>query len=130
MATDYGTDVYAVTDLDPAFGLVSGVTGLAQALARRLITPRGLLGDDPNYGSDLRDRLQDGLDAGGVSGVKQAVEAECAKDERVASARADVSFSSTTNTLSIKVAVEPVEGRTFVLVLAVTTVTMALLQAG
>lgn len=50
---DYGTDLSCVVDLDAGLAEVTGNTLLAQALARRLITPRGGLLDDPNYGYDL-----------------------------------------------------------------------------
>ena len=44
-----GVDLYCISDLDPAGRTVSGNEALAQALARRLQTPRGSLaaiGDD------------------------------------------------------------------------------------
>ena len=74
--TDIGTDLYCISDLDPAGRTVSGPEALAQAIARRLQTPRGALaaiGDDPDYGLDLRDYVGDDVGAapstiGAVSG--------------------------------------------------------------
>ena len=73
---DLGVDVFAVVDLDPAFRLVSGRVAHAQAIARRLGTPRGDLariGDDPDYGTDLRAFVGDdearALEGEGVAAV-------------------------------------------------------------
>ena len=61
MTVDLGTDIStpAALDIDPSFATVSGATCLAQALARRLVTPRGTLLDDAGYGTDLRSYLND-----------------------------------------------------------------------
>jgi hypothetical protein len=64
---------------------VTGRTCLVQALARRLITARGTLIDDPNYGFDLNQFLNDDLDAADVARIGSGIDAEFLKDERVLS---------------------------------------------
>lgn len=127
MAADYGIDVSCVDDLDPTFALVSGPVALAQALARRLATPRGGLFYDGTYGYDLRAILNASVeDFGGTFAIASAVEAECMKDERVARAGATVSFNRGTEKLTVAVAIEGSEGP-FDLVLSVDAVTVEIL---
>lgn len=128
MATDYGTDVSCTTDLDPLFSVVSGTTAVAQALARRLQTPAGGLIGDPDYGYDLRAWVNRPLGQRELFELRQAVVAEVLKDERVASA--EVTVARTGSSLTVDVAVILLEGETFSLVLAVTAVTVAVLQGG
>jgi len=123
---DLGTDISCWPDLDPNGVLVSGRTALAQALARRLTTPRGGLFYDTNYGTDLRLYLNEGMTRDAQSRVKAAVEAECRKDERVSSCAADVVFNAAAQSLRISIAVNPGDGP-FSLVLDVTKLTLALL---
>lgn len=82
---NYGLDLSCVTDLDPGMVEVTGRTCLVQALARRLITARGTLIDDPNYGFDLNQFLNDDLDAADVARIGSGIDAEFLKDERVLS---------------------------------------------
>ena len=51
----YGSDISGAADLDPDMAEVDGFStlALAQALVRRLDTPRGTLLDDGNYGMGL-----------------------------------------------------------------------------
>lgn len=123
---DYGIDVACVDDIDPTFELVSGRKALVQALARRLATPRGGLFYDGTYGYDLRAVLNASVeDFGGVYAIAAAVEAECQKDERVATARASVNFNR--ETLTVAVAIEGSEGP-FDLVLSVDAVNVEVLS--
>lgn len=126
MATDFGTDISCYPDLDPLGTLVSGNTALAQAIARRLITPRGSLFYDTNYGTDLRLYLNEGMTNEAQSRIKSAIEAECAKDERVSSVTADVVYSSAARTLAITITLVGGSGP-FSLTLAVTSLTVSLL---
>jgi len=126
--TDLGTDVHAVTDLDPAFRQVSGRLAHAQAIARRLGTPRGDLariGDDPDYGEDLRRFVGDDVGPRVVFEVQSAVEREALKDERTESCTAVATFAGGALTVAVRLA--DAEGP-FSLVLAVSDVTVSVLK--
>lgn len=126
--TDLGTDLYCISDLDPAGRTVSGPEALAQALARRLQTPRGALaaiGDDPDYGLDLRDYVGEDVGAGIEAEVESAVRAECLKDERVRDVDVTVAVSGRALTVGVRVASTQGVVR---LVLAVSAVTVDLLK--
>lgn len=99
MTIDINTPVGAdgVIDLDPVFGLVSGRTALVQALARRITTERGTLawiGDDPEYGDDVRASLGDDIETRQSFVVATRVERELLRDERVRGARVAASIAS------------------------------------
>ncbi len=91
---DYGHDLSCITDLDPAMLEIDGRLVLAQALARRLITPRGGLIDDPNYGYDLRLFLNDDQTAAAVAMIGSGIDAEFLKDERVLASTTTVTFTT------------------------------------
>jgi phage baseplate assembly protein W len=79
-------------DFTEDFAEVSGRTLLIQAICRRLITPRGALIDDIDYGSDVTRYCNDDIDPRDVGAIAAEIDAEIVKDERVKS-------SSTTATL-------------------------------
>lgn len=127
--TDYGTDLATVftpygADVDPAGIEVSGRLGLAQSLIRRLLTPRGRLIDDPDYGFSLTDFFADDLSQSDLGEIQGGVEAEMLKDERVVAASATVTFQSTVLLVAISITdgVGP-----FKLTLAVTSVNVTVL---
>lgn len=122
-----GHDLSCVMDLDPLMVEVDGRLGLAQSIARRLITPRGGLIDDPNYGFDLRVFLNGDTDGSKrtIAIMAQGIEAECLKDERVQRATATVTFVAGTLTVGINL----VDGQgPFSLVLAISSVTASILK--
>jgi hypothetical protein len=121
---DFGTDLSCVSDLTPNMAEVSGNTVLAQAIARRLITPRGRLIDDPNYGYDLSAFLNADLGPGDVGKITANVYAECLKDERVLDAQVSVSLAL--NVLTVTVTLSTANGP-FTLVLSISSVTTSLL---
>ncbi len=127
MTTDFGVDVSCVSDIDPAFALVRGRTALAQALARRFITPRGGLHYDGTYGYDLRSHLNAPLEPGDEFIIASAVESQCVLDERVRSASAAVIYFAATETLRVQIAIVDDEGP-FELVLGVSAVTVEILS--
>ena len=124
--TDLGTDIATPggLDLDPGFGLVDGYRALGEALARRIVTRRGSLIDDPQYGTDVRARMNDNLDARGLAELSVAIVNEWQKDERVFLAR--VACTLAAGVLRIVGTVQAATG-TFRLVLAVDAVTVSLL---
>lgn len=128
--TDINTPINAsgVIDLDPAFGLVSGRLALVQALARRVTTERGTLawiGDDPEYGDDVRAFLGDDVEPRQSFVVSSRVERELLRDERVRGARVAASIAS--GRLTISAQVSDADGP-FRFTLAVTAVSVETLK--
>lgn len=123
---DFGTDISTpdAADLDPYFAPVSGWRGLGQALARRLVTPRGSLIDDASYGYDLRSRLNDALTPADLAALGAVVKRELEADERVETASAAVTLAG--STLRVAARITTASG-TFRLVLAVGSVTAEIL---
>jgi phage baseplate assembly protein W len=88
--TSLGSCMSCVTDLALGKPMASGRNALAQAIARRLQTPRGGLIDDFNYGYDLTGYVNDDLAPADIASIQTFVEAECLKDERVLGASVTV----------------------------------------
>lgn len=122
---DLGTDIR--WPLGRVFTLVSGRTNLGWAIARRLMTPRGGLFYDPDYGFSLVALLSSGAAPQAVLSVGSQIETEALKDERVLEASADLSFDDRTRKLTITLSLTDADGP-FVLILAATAVTVELLQ--
>lgn len=123
---NYGTDLANTGDLDPNMIEVSGVNVLAQALVRRLLTPRGALIDDPNYGYYLVGEVGDDIGPGDVGRIAAQMDAEFLKDSRVSGSRTTAAFIGGVLTTSsvITSSLGP-----FPLVLAATQVTVTILKA-
>ena len=122
--TDFGEDLSCMNDLDEAMAEVSGITVLAQAIYRRLYTPRGALWQDPDYGLDLRNYLSKGLTQDVIRGIPGDVQGEILKDQRVETATVTI-LSYGTFTLSIAIACETGAGP-FTLVLDATQAAVVL----
>lgn len=83
--TDFGTDTSCLTGLRTG-RLASGVQLVAEAIYRRLSTPRGMLrgGDDEaNYGIDLADMIGQVSTPSQVAALPGQIQSEVKKDERV-----------------------------------------------
>ncbi len=128
MATDYGTDVSALPDLDPSFAPRTGRAMVGEAVARRYSTPRGSLPSDSDYGLDLREFVHEQLTTATATRLKASIEAEAEKDERVLSASAVTTFVESTNTLTVEITLQLADGP-FKLVLTVTAVSVEVLRA-
>jgi len=120
MAVDLGSDLSCVADLDPGGLEVSGRRCLAEAIARRLTTPRGRLIDDANYGFDLTQYIDADLSLSELAQIKAQAEAECLKDERVIGANVTLQFVA--NVLNVTVLIQERKGP-FTLVLSINNVT-------
>lgn len=83
---DFGTDLSATDDVTDDMAEVSGLTVVAQAIYRRLSTPRATLWRDPNYGLDLREYLSKAQTPAQIAAIPGQVRLEIQKDERVSSA--------------------------------------------
>ncbi len=126
MATDFGSCWSCTTDLTMPSIMATGFRVVGEAIARRWQTPRGALVDDPNYGFDLSDYVNDDLGRGDLTRIGQSASAEALKDERVISC--DVSISLDTAGLMMVTARVGTAQGPFQLVLSVDHVTATLLQ--
>ena len=82
----YGRDLSCVTDCTDGFEEVDpdSPRGIAEAITRRFITPRGALGnDDLDYGIDLTGMLHAGLTEKDLRTLQSKLHGEARKDERV-----------------------------------------------
>jgi hypothetical protein len=121
----YGVDSYGSLDVTDNLAEVDAFSpeGIAQALARRLQTPRGTLQDDLDYGRDLRAYLNRGLAVQDLRALEGEVRLEAAKDDRISEVEASVTLP-TLSRLSIALKVYPEDPNTggpFDLILAVTS---------
>lgn len=121
---DLGTEVGGVKDADPQGAMVSGRRCLAEAVARRYITPRGRLIDDPDYGTDLTEYLNADLGPADLARMFSDASREAQKDERVVGC--DVTGTFIGGSVVLNVTLTDGAGP-FQLVLVVTAVTVTLL---
>lgn len=117
----YGSDISCDSDVDLLAREVDGAStlALAEALVRRLDTPRGSLPDDKDYGISITSHLNRGVTDADVRQLAGQIRAELALDDRVASLTVTVAPNSTGSTLRIEIAVQPVDANlgTFTLTL-------------
>lgn len=104
-ASELGVDVACIDDIQPTFALAAGVPNLAMALCRRLMTPRGGLFYDPDYGLDLRDYLNAGVTDAEMETLPEEIRLELEKDERVQSAAVDFVYTRQAESLKITIVV-------------------------
>lgn len=109
----YGSDISCDSDVDPDVVEVGAFTtlALAQAIVRRLDTPRGSLPDDKDYGIDVRSYVNRGVVAEDIRQLAGQISNEVRKDDRVDTLIVTVQPSSTGTTLGIRLAVRPVDAR-------------------
>ncbi len=122
---DFGTDLTALPEL--RFQLKGGLANLGEALARRLLTPRGGLFYDPTYGWDLRRYLNEVLDEATEYEMRVLVEQELEKDPRVYRATVE-GVRRDLRRIHLEALVETDEGP-FRLTLAVSDVSVEVLRA-
>lgn len=124
---DFGTDLSALPDL--SWTLKSGQVNLAEAIARRLITPPGGLFYDPTYGLDLRQYIGEALTDEVRYEIETLVAAECEKDERILSAVATIiEAPPQLRSIQIELALETADGP-YRLILSISNVTVEVLRA-
>ncbi len=124
--TDFGTTLSCVDDISPEARMVSGFRVVGEAVARRWLTPRGRLIGYPNYGFDLTQFVNADVTARDLPAIKAGAAAEALKDERVTSADVSVSLA-VDGILSVSAVLGTALGP-FTLVLAVSDVTIQILQ--
>lgn len=87
----FGTDFAAIPDFDGQT-LKREYDNLAEALARRLITPRGALWYAPDYGTDLRAYLGEPMTDALRYEVERLAALEVEQDPRVEEASATLTY--------------------------------------
>ena len=130
LSTPFNADI-ASLDVTAAMLETSERMALAQACARRLITPRGTLIGDRNYGYDLRQFLNDDIDRAMLAQMQTFVNAELLKDERVLSVDTLITLVPSTmgGTLFVNVSITDGQGP-FKLVLSIGEITVQLMLVG
>ncbi len=130
MAVDFGTDLSCLADLTAEGRMVTGFMVLAEALIRRWTTPRGMLLRFPNYGTDVRENLNEDVDALSLERIRAELRAEALKDERVhectiveASTLAEV---IATGVVRVKLSIEVADGAVFPLTIDVSAAKVAI----
>ena len=126
----YGTDLSCITDLAEDLPEVDPASNhaIAEALIRRLITPRGALPGDSDYGFDLRGLLNRGVTLAELRAVTGQARNEVRKDDRVLDAKVSAAFTLQNSTLSVSIEVTPtdIENGTFSFTFALTDTTVAM----
>lgn len=89
--------------------LVSGLPLVAQAVYRRLITPRGMVIDAPDYGYDLRSLLHKGQTPIQRAAIPGLIRSEVLKDERIATVEVEVT-TFTHDMIGVAIRCETAEG--------------------
>ena len=93
------TDISCTSDL--FFDEVDDRSAIAQRIFRKLTTPTGRLIDDPNWGIDLNDLLNDDMSKAEADRIRSRIKMEVEEDESVKTA--DVSLSLTSGRYLIKI---------------------------
>lgn len=130
MAIDTGVDISCYPDYDPLGTLASGNVALCQRLARRYTNPRGAWFWAPNECTDIRAYANETWTNAKSLQCKNDLEREALHEEAVVYVNADVTFNSTTFTLTIHLSGATSTDGPFNYVLAVTSVTLSILKAG
>lgn len=131
----YGTDTWCAPNGGLRTGrLVAGVTLIAQALARRFSTPRGVLrgGDEESaYGLDVSNYVGAVGTIAAAAALPNIMRAEALKDDRISSVRVETALDPNTDSLTITMHVTPGdETAPFTLTLAASAVEVQLLGTG
>lgn len=126
-----GIDIDVIDDLPPTFRLAYGPKVLANYVARELITPEGFLAihfdGDPNYGRDVRGRLNSAWSLQELASFGGAMEAKLRRHDRIESVTVTVSHDLATSTLSVDITIETAAGP-FRFLLSISELTVELLR--
>lgn len=123
---DFGSEISCVQDIAADGRPAVGSIIVGEACMRRLLTPRGRLIDDPNYGFDLTGYVHDDMGPRDIAALQVGATAECLKDERVQSADVKAVLTAAgllTVTIALTTSLGP-----FRLVLSVSSTTFSILS--
>ncbi len=121
----YGTDFDAFDDITRDWAIATETHGVAQAVARRYITPRGGNPWDPAYGYSLVLLVSS---SASPANAEIDIAAEARKDERVA--QCVVSITVIGDSWEVLINCTLLDGGTFSLTLLVSKLTVELLKVG
>lgn len=124
----HGVDVDCIEDATADFRLARGRRNLANAIARRLSTPRGGLRYDPEYGLDLREFLNEDVTGAEIANAPGEITLEVEKDPRVQAARVRLVYNFAASSLRVTIGIVDALGP-FTLVLSVSKLTVEILDA-
>ena len=125
LTTDYGTDCR----IGKVVTKVSGLQNLMDALVRRLSTPTGSLFWDLEYGYDVRAVLNSEISVEILKDLESRVVHQLELDGRVDKATCDATFIFSTQKLTLRISITPVQDKTFTLVIGVSKLTVELLDS-
>lgn len=121
---DLGSDFAGVDDLDANLSIVTGRRCLIENLARRLVTEKTGMLDDPTYGEPLHDIVGDVFDP---IEYAQKVERQFLDDERVEAASVSATYDIATRSAMLNGVVDDGDGP-FDFVIAVSDLTVEILE--
>jgi hypothetical protein len=127
LTPNYGTDVYCTTDLDPYLSLT--YSALPQDLYHMISTPAGSLFFSPASTMDLRDLLSEAVTPGRITAMQGQIADVIAADERVTNVQVVLTFSVDTAIMNVSIAVTPIAGQPFTLIMQVSKLSIQLLNA-
>lgn len=127
MATDFGSDLSCTDDLDPNARELDGEQLVAEAIYRRLTTPRGALIDDPDYGLDVRSFLHKALTPSELQSIAGRIRTELLKDETIDDVQSSVTAAAGGQEIFVNLIVTTGQGP-FRFVFSITAETVSLLQ--
>lgn len=131
MTTNLGTEMSCTRGIRTG-RFVSGARVVAEALFRRVTTPRGMLRgseEEDNYGIDLADLVGSVESDADVASLPGRIRAECSKEDRAANVVVDVlrTVNGPSVTYRITIAADTADGP-FALVVGVDELTVDLLD--
>lgn len=129
----YGSDLSCTEDLGATMETVDpfSTRGIAEAIVRRLGTPRGGLPDDPDYGFDLRSFCNRGITLAERATIEAQTRAEITKDDRIDAADVSAAAGLDGRSLRVSIFVRPFgSAGPFSLVLAVSDAGVLLEELG
>ncbi len=133
-APNYGTDLSVtpnangILDIQPTLQYATGINVLVQSLICRQMCVRGTVIDAPNEGMDLRTYIRQGLTQEKLADLPSVVQKELLRDQRVKAVTVSGNYNTAENSLTLNEVITPVTGSPFSLTLAVSAVTVTLLN--
>lgn len=133
-SANYGTDLSVtpnangILDIQPTLQYATGINVLVQSLICRQMCVRGTVIDAPNDGIDLRTYIRVGLTQEKLADLPSVVQKELLRDQRVKAVVVTGSYDTEKNSLTLNEVITPVVGTPFTMTLAVSAVTVQLLN--
>ena len=129
MTTEYGSDLSCYDDITQNAKVLSSTDPLVvvQAIYRRLVSPKGCLITDADYGLGLVELLSRGITRSSASIIPALIKSEIMKDDRVDSCDVSATISSDGSSVRFKASLT-LDENTFDLVLVGSTAGVILEQ--